>query len=305
MFRNLTIRILVALVCWNVATIALADDLFPKELVQFAPASGNPVFKAQGPGHWDVKIRERGWIMREDDGWHLWYTGYDGTRAGQKMLGYAKSADGIRWTPHPENPIYKEHWVEDMMIVKHDGTYYMFAEGVGDQAHLLISKNKLQWTRVGPLDVRKTDGSVVAAPYGTPAAWFENGTWYLFYEKNDLGIWLATSKDLKVWKNVQDEPVLNMGPEEYDKASVAFNQILKHNGRYYACYHGSPGGERPYRWTSNIATSPDLVHWTKYAGNPLLPASENKSSNQLVFDGKQFRMYTTHDQVDVYLPKAR
>ncbi|MGE3316945.1 MAG: glycosylase, partial [Planctomycetaceae bacterium] len=191
------------------STLCAADDFFPKELVEFAPAHENPVFKAEGAGHWDVKIRERGWILKEDDGWHLWYTGYDGTRAGQKMLGYAKSADGIRWTTHPENPIYKDHWVEDMMIVKHDGTYYMFAEGVGDQAHLLTSKNKLQWTRVGPLEIHKTDGSVVAAPYGTPAAWFENGTWYLFYEKNDLGIWLATSTDLKVWKNVQDEPVLN------------------------------------------------------------------------------------------------
>ena len=26
----------------------------------------------------------------------------------------------------------------------------------------------------------------------------EKAVWYLFYERDDLGIWLATSKDLKV-----------------------------------------------------------------------------------------------------------
>lgn len=302
--RNLLLVLMAASLFAPIEARLDADDqLFPKELVTFRPGSQTPVFVAAGPGHWDVKIRERGWVMREDDGWYLWFTGYDGTRAGKKMLGYATSPDGIRWTRHPANPIYRDHWVEDMMIVKHDATYYMFAEGEQDQAHLLTSQDRLHWTRVGPLDIRKTNGNAVARPYGTPTAWFEDGKWYLFYEKNDLGIWLATSKDLKTWKNVQDEPVLNMGPGDYDKGSVAFNQVLKHNGRYYACYHGSPGGERPYKWTSNIAMSTDLVHWTKYSGNPLTAAAENKSSNQLVFDGQGFRMYTTHDQVDVYFSK--
>src|SRR5262245_724257 len=55
---------------------------YPPQLVNFEPAPApppkNPVFTAAGPGHWDVKIRERGWIIREGDAWHLWYTGYDG-----------------------------------------------------------------------------------------------------------------------------------------------------------------------------------------------------------------------------------
>ena len=39
--------------------------------------------------------------------------------------------------------------------------------------------------------------------------------------RGDLGIWLATSEDMKVWTNVQDDPVIRLGPEEYDKEQVA------------------------------------------------------------------------------------
>ena len=74
-----------------------ADDEFPAELTDLRPYESNPVFAAEGPGHWDVKIRERGWILREGATWHLWFTGYDGSREGTKKLGYATSPDGLHW----------------------------------------------------------------------------------------------------------------------------------------------------------------------------------------------------------------
>ena len=99
----------------------------------------------------------------------------------------------------------------------------------------LTSTDGLKWTDHGSLDIRKTDGTPIdPGPYGTPTAWFENGTWYLFYERGDQGIWLATSKDLKVWTNVKDDPVIAMGPEPYDKTAVALNQVVKRDGFYYA-----------------------------------------------------------------------
>src|SRR5204863_475035 len=103
--------------------------------------------------------------------------------------------------------------VEDMMVVRQDAKWYMFAEGLNDQAQLLTSTDRVHWTRQGQLDVRYTDGKpLTPGPYGTPTAWHEDGTWYLFYERSDKGVWLATSKDLKTWTNKQDEPVLLPGP---------------------------------------------------------------------------------------------
>ena len=97
--------------------------------------------------------------------------------------------------------------------------------------------------RPGTLDIRKTDGTPISpGPFGTPTAWFENGTWYLFYERGDRGVWLATSKNLKVWTNVQDDPVIAMGPEPYDQTAVAVNQVVKRDGFYYAFYHANSSG---------------------------------------------------------------
>ena len=283
------------------AAQAKRQAAFPSDLVQFVPAAKNPVFQGGGDGAWDQSLRERGWILRETDGYHLWYTGYDGTREGQKKLGYATSPDGIAWTRFPANPIYQEHWVEDMMIVPRDGTYYMFAEGLNDQAQLLTSTDKVQWQRIGTLDIRDTAGKpLTPGPYGTPTAWFENETWYLFYERGDQAVWLATSRDLKVWKNVQDDPVLARGPEAHDRVMIALNQIIKHDGQYYSYYHGTGTEEKPRIWTTDVAVSRDLIHWRKYDRNPLLPERDNRSSGMLVHDGQRWRLYTMHEQVNLY-----
>src|SRR5580693_4592358 len=86
--------ILIGAVFCAPAAWAVADDSveFPPELTRFEPAAQNPIFTAEGPGHWDVKMRERGWILREGANWHLFYSGYDGTRAGIKRLGHATRA---------------------------------------------------------------------------------------------------------------------------------------------------------------------------------------------------------------------
>ncbi len=282
-----------------------ADDLFPPELVKFHPIDANPVFEGGGKGKWDEHIRERGWILRDGSTWHMWYTGFEGgggNNGPNLKLGYATSSDGLRWDRYPGNPIYDRSWIEDMMVIKHEGTYYMFAEGKHDIAQMLTSTNGIQWTNLGPLDIRLTNGHPISAgPRGTPTAYFENDTRYLFYERRDLGIWLATSKDMKVWTNVSDEPVIKLGPNEYDRRQIALNQIVKYKGYYYGYFHGS-GNEKPRLWSTNVAASKDLVHWTKYCHNPLLPIEENKSSGIVVDDGKQFRLYTMHDKVEVHFP---
>jgi predicted GH43/DUF377 family glycosyl hydrolase len=277
---------------------------FPAELIEFVPYAGNPVFKAM-QGQWDARIRERGWILREDGIYKLWYTGYDGTEDGLRMLGYATSKDGIDWQRHPRNPLLKDVWVEDMMIVKHDGKYYMFAEGRADRAHMLASDNGIDWEPKGKLDIRLKNGQPISdGPYGTPTAWLENDVWHLFYERYDAGIWLATSRDMKVWTNMRDEPVMKPGPAAYDKDYIALNQIIKHKGRYYAYYHGSAkSGPQKGLWSAAVATSTDLVNWEKYPGNPLQPIAQNKSSGIVVPDGAKFRLYTMHPEVNLHLPR--
>ena len=142
--------------------ICSADELFPPELTMFEPIDLNPVFTARGDGHWDVKLRERGWIVREGDLWRMWFTGYDGTKTGRRQLGYATSRDGLSWQPHPANPLCKQHWVEDVCVIPHEGTLHMFAEGEQDRAQLLTSRDGLDWQRIGKLDVRHVNGEPIS-----------------------------------------------------------------------------------------------------------------------------------------------
>jgi hypothetical protein len=278
----------------------LSADEFPRELVAWTPIAGNPVFTGAGGDAWDQKIRERGYIFIEDGTYHLWYTGYNPDRSPTMFLGHATSSDGLHWRRDPANPIFTGVWTEDVCVVKRDGQYVMVAEGRNDIAHQLVSPDGRHWTELGSLDVRKGDGSPISpGPYGTPTAWFEDGTWYLFYERGDQGVWLAKSKDRKVWTNVQDAPVLSLGPEAYDKAAVAMNQVVKRGAYYYAFYHANAG--RPWKdWTTSIARSRDLVHWEKYPGNPII--KDNCSSAILVATPGGDRLYTMHPNVKVFRP---
>lgn len=282
--------------------------LFPKELVEFVPYEKNPVFTGTGNNTWDNEIRERGYILKEDSIYKMWYSGYTGNKNESIYLGYATSNDGIHWTRYPENPIFKEYWTEDVQVVKYEEKYFMVAEGENDIAHILTSANGIDWQRLGNLDIRKVNGDPIdVGSYGTPTLWIEDNKWYLFYERSDLGIWLAVSTDHKVWTNIQDDPVIKMGPDVYDAKGVAMDQIIKYNGNYYGYYHATPD-ENWASWNSNVAVSEDLIHWKKYGNNPIIKPdtiSKNYSSPIVVFDGSNYRLYTMHNKVRLFFPENR
>lgn len=291
-------------VAWTASLATAQEGEFPDELVRWSPIPANPVFTGAGGDAWDQKIRERGWITFEDGTWHLFYTGFNPEKSPRMKLGHATSPDGLHWRRDPKNPVHDSSWVEDMCVVKQGGTYYMIAEGEKDVAHLLTSTDLEQWTEHGPLDIRLSSGEPISAgPRGTPFAFVEDGTWYLLYERRDQGVWLATSKDHKVWTNVQDEPVLKLGPDAYDATAIAVNQVVKRDGVYYAIYHNkAPAPSED--WNTCLARSTDLIHWDKYARNPVV--THDSSSGILVDpDGDDGpiapKLYTMHPEVRVYV----
>jgi len=101
---------------------------------------------------------------------------------------------------------------------------------------------------------------------------------------------------------VQDDPVLTPGPEAYDREMIAVNQVVRHGGRYYAYYHGTGSSDSPRIWNTNVAVSTDRLHWTKYQANPLV---QGKSSGIVVPTPEGLRLYTMHDQVDLFLPRQK
>lgn len=276
---------------------------FPKELVEFTPYQSTPVFTSTGVETWDKKMRERGFILFDAGIFKMWYTGYNGSEDEPKYLGYATSEDGRHWERYADTPIFKDKWTEDVFVLKESGKYYMFAEGRNDIAHQLMSDDGIHWQEQGDLEIRKKSGGAkIPGPYGTPTVWVENGKWYLFYEVNDEAVWLATSTDHKTWVNVQDAPVLEKGPGRYDGGAIAADQVIKYNGRYYLLYHASvTNWKSSDAWSSNIASSKDLIHWDKYEKNPIVQGDH--SSPIFVLNNHKYWLYTMHPGVYLYLPK--
>jgi hypothetical protein len=272
----------------------------PWAFTKWKPVGDGPVFAGTGDATWDHKIRERGFILPEDGRFTLWYTGFDRDRPLTMSLGRAVSDDGATWRRDERNPVFRDAWTEDVFVARDEGGYQMFAEGRGDIVHRLTSADGVKWADHGSLDVREVDGSPIeAGSFGTPTAWFEDGEWRLFYERGDMGVWLATSRDMKVWTNVSDEPVIARGPEPFDRAQVALNQIVRRGDYYYGFYHAlaEPGSRD---WTTNLARSRDLARWEKYPGNPIIGG--NRSSAVLVPTPQGDRLYTMHPDVRMFEP---
>lgn len=290
----------VLVLCFGV--IARGEEPFRPEAVRWVAFASDPLFTGTGVATWDNRIRERGWIHRDGNLWRLWYTGYDGTKTGIRRLGLALSTDGLAWTRVDRQPLLADLWVEDVTVWPIENRLEMFAEGEGDRAHRLTSVDGRHWQPQGRLNVVKVNGTPIEdGPYGTPTIWFENGIWNLFYERRDLGIWLAQSQNMQDWENVQDEPVMLPGPHGYDRDALAMNQIVKFGSRYYAVMHGTGSKETPRLWNTYFAWSEDLVKWTK-SESAVFPESDNKSSGQLLHDGTDWRLYTVHDRICVHRP---
>lgn len=92
----------------------------------------------------------------------------------------------------------------------------------------------------------------------------ERWTWPVGYRELDLGH--ATSSDLHTW--TPHEPVLPAGPAgAWDESGNWAPDIIEVDGVYYCYYTGS---DRNNNQAIGLATSTDLLHWTKHPANPVV-----------------------------------
>lgn len=79
-----------------------------------------------------------------------------------------------------------------------------------------------------------------------PAAWYENGTFYLLYraagndEDHTIHIGLATSQDGFKFTRVQDTPVLSPSKNNFDAGAVEDPRVVKFADEYYMTYAFRP-----------------------------------------------------------------
>ncbi|MCH8520222.1 MAG: family 43 glycosylhydrolase [Nanoarchaeota archaeon] len=120
-------------------------------------------------------------------------------------------------------------------------------------------------------------------------SWFikEEDTYHVFYlqanktqdselrHNNNVSIGHAISKDLINWEELPVALEPGVLDEDWDNLSLWTGCVYKKDNLYYMFYTGRSKNEHEM-WIQKIglATSQDLINWTKYEHNPLLEAKE-------------------------------
>ncbi len=87
----------------------------------------------------------------------------------------------------------------------------------------------------------------------------------------NVSIGHAVSRDLRQWEVLPD--ALKPSSEEaWDDCTTWTGSIIQHAGLWYLFYTGTSHAEDGLVQRIGLATSSDLIHWTKHSANPLIEA---------------------------------
>lgn len=218
----------------------------------------------------------------------LFYTGKSMKRGIAHQIGVAVSPDLVEWKKI-KGSILKEgkkgEWDSDFVahafVFKEKDRFYMLYDGSRrgkwlEEIGLAQSSDLTHWTKYPNNPVFKIGKNWWEKKHVSRCFMLkENGIYYLYYAGHDgerERIGLAMGKN--VFKLTRFEnPVLDVGGKgAWDEKSISDPRVLKYKGKYLMFYSGidAKGVER-----MGLAESSDLIHWKKYAKNPILDVSAN------------------------------
>jgi predicted GH43/DUF377 family glycosyl hydrolase len=212
----------------------------------------NPVL-SDGIGEvWDGELVSQPSVLYDGTGYHMWYSGYDGTTM---QIGYATSADGVVWNRHAANPVLNVGasgvWDAEGVSspsVLHDGTqyhmWYSGYDGTSMRIGYATSADGVVWEKHAQnpvLDV-ETGGAWDAEGVSSPTVLVDGTGYAMFYTGSDgdhTRIGYATSADGVLWNKQGENPVLDVGASgSFDDASVSSPIVLYDETRYCMFYTG-------------------------------------------------------------------
>ena len=200
--------------------------------------------------------------------------------------------DSLVLRPSYRQGTFNSHTVDCPFLFSRDGRYYMTYVGwdrTGYRTGLASSADLLHWVDEGLLLDRGPRGSVTEFNAALTCILRDNdlygpgtlrkvdgryvGTYHAYpkpgYEEGPAVIGLCFSEDLRRWE--VGEPVLRPDPSiAWEAGGLYKSWLMEHAGTYYLFYNAKDHTEGRWIEQTGVATSPDLVHWEKYAGNPLV-----------------------------------
>ena len=225
------IRVLFWSVLFLLATPAFSAGESKQPFGDWRRVSTEPVISPQGDG-WESAGTFNPAVVLYNGKFVMLYRAQD--KDGTSRLGYAESADGIRFTRRPE-PVFspvadyeKGGGVEDPRLVEIGGTFYLTYTGYNKkdaQLCLAVSKDLVHWERKGVImPAYKGKWNVGWTKSGAIVPKKIDGKYWMYFlgtsaDKNDeMG--LAYSKDLIHWTDATNTPVLPRRPGRFDSRVV-------------------------------------------------------------------------------------
>ncbi|MDQ1257008.1 MAG: hypothetical protein QG656_1609 [Candidatus Hydrogenedentes bacterium] len=198
-------------------------------------------------------------VWRFGDEWRMFYTGFDG-RGYQTAL--AVSRDLVHWEPKGLAMGFGEPGAFDYGGVA-------FCAMLFDSYDVKAPRTPKKWQgKYWTLySCYPKQGGYEIRPGYEGAAWSENGQ-----------TWHRASKDT---------PILSIeGAAAWEKDCIYAPWLVEHDGQFWNFYNAANGGIEQM----GLVTSTDLLHWTRYAGNPIVRnGGPGSYDEQFCSDGKVFR----------------
>lgn len=218
----------------------------------------NPLV-TNGSGNYDARYIWTPCVVRDDQGFKMWYTGSDPDYIW--TINLATSQDGIVWETHPENPVlepgpewYDLERIGDPWVVYGDGEYKMWytcqsrPEIMYGIAYA-VSEDGIHWYKhadpvllaaeTGPDSSNVRDPCVIRTDSGYEM-WYRgiSGNWTICHAKSPNGL---------DWSRDPENPVLTGEPGSWDER-VWFPRVLVEEDRYSMWFTSAENNEVGYAY---------------------------------------------------------
>ncbi len=195
-------------------------------------------------------------------------------------------------TPSYQKGTFDSHAVDCPFLFLEGETFYMTYvgwDGIGYRTGLASSEDLIHWQKLGLLIDRGLQGSVTEFNIALTSILRDNalfgpgrlkkvnglyiGTYHAYpqpgYETGPAVIGLCFSSDLRHWEI--GEAMLKPDPAcEWESGGLYKSWLMEYGGTYYLFYNAKNLPQGAWIEQTGVAFSQDLVHWEKYARNPIL-----------------------------------